>query len=407
MSFRILYRPLFSLTIRPGFHLNKGPNEFDDLDASTQKEMLNGFDAFEDLNLGIPNDTREIMSGLGLLAKEMPSGFLVGAPVKEVAANTYQAERPPRDEFVLRFALTARAPDFWNYTNLRLDGTTPSIHYLSNRVHRIAGTFPYLPSPPPLYDAGHNYRPGDLARVSGHPQRFLATQEGAHAEPSPGADPNWVELSSRNYLSESDRISLRPAVFEFELPTDTATHAWIDLISENGTIHQVGQAIAGPGAVIPSVSVSAEQIPSGLYLLQVNGLDGGGYFNHFEPTYIDSELATKRVFAVVEIAHDPASPLGDYRLFEDTTDFELRHPEYQIHLLNRHTYWRYQFVTPRASDVVLVDIEKVDGEYVTRVAMPLTRGLERVRLTGEQLLPNPSVDRITPSANRVYSDIYI
>ena len=127
----------------------------------------------------------------------------------------------------------------------------------------------------------------------------------------------------------------------------------------------------------------------------------------FENVYIDAGFSAVGVFAIVELFHEPGEALGDFRLYDETAGFRLREPEFIVHLLNRHTYWRYHFPNPPAPETDLGDLEQIGDHFVTKRFMPLTRGVERVELGDDTLLPNPSGGPIVPEADRLYSDIYV
>lgn len=408
MAFQIHYRPLCVVSIRHGFHLNKGREEFDDLAEADRTRKLAGFDIFDDLRLHVPGDTSAALSGFGLLLKPTPTGFILGAAVEEPAPGVFVPRHVPGSAYRLRFALRARAPFFWDYTNLDLGPRDHSIYYLSNRAGELDGTFPFLSAPPPVYAHGTIYRAGDVVRRSpAFEERFLAARTGALGAPA-ASDPNWVQLGRRNYLNMADRTALHPPIFPFRFPPNTATEAVIDLVAPDGTIHHVGSSVAPAGQTLEDFTIDARALPAGRYLLQVNGLDTSGTgFHHFKNVYIDAELSAIGPFAIIELFHEPGETLGDFRLYDEAAGFRLREPEFFIHLLNRHTYWRYHFLNPPGAGTDLGDLEQVGDLFVTKRVMPLTRGVERVGLGGERLLPNPSGGPIVPEADRVYSDIYV
>ncbi len=408
MAFRIHYSPLCVVSIRHGFHLNKGFEEFDDLAEEEKQRKLSSFDIFDDLRLEVPDDTTRMLAGLGLLLKPTPTGFIVGSAVEESAPGVFVPRRIPGRAYRLRFALRARAPFFWDYTNLHLGPSDRAIYYLSNRAGELDGSFPFLSVPPQVYAAGTVYRAGDVVRASDESvERFLAIRTGAHETPT-NDDPNWLKIGRRNYVNTADRAALHSPIFTFRFPPDTVTMAFVDLVALDETVYQVGSTAAPAGETLEEFRIDARAVPPGQYLLQVNGLDiSGNGFNHFENVYIDAELSAIGAFAIIELFHEPGETLGDFRLYDETADFRLREPEFMVHLLNRHTFWRYHFPDPPDHGTDLGDLEQVGDQFVTKRVMPLTRGVERVKFGGETLLPNPPGGPIVPEADRVYSDIYV
>jgi hypothetical protein len=434
MAIRIQYKPLCVVSIRHGYHLNKGFNEFDDLDDVKEKQQkLSRFNIFDDLSLDVPDDTRHTLAGLGMLLKRTSTGFEIAAAAEEVESEpgVFVPRIPPRRAFRLRFVLRARAPFFWDYTNLDLGPRDQKIYYLSNRAGELGGSFPSLAAPPRVYASGTEYRAGDVVRTSPESlQCFVAVRSGALELPesdlddSPECkDPNWCKIGERNYVSSADLATLYPPTFSFPLPSAT-TRASAELIESNDTVHEVGSATAPSGKTLDKLMIDARALPPGQYRLRVSGLeDSGNNFNESLSVYIDPALRASRVFSIVELFHEPVeppepsqAPLGPFRLYEPVDDgFRLRaweaepegKREFRVYLLNRHTFWRYHFSDPPDPEADLGDLERVGDQFVTKRIMPLTRGVERVAFTGDALLPNPPGGPVVPEADRVYSDIYV
>jgi hypothetical protein len=278
-----------------------------------------------------------------------------------------------------------------------------------------------------VYASGTVYLAGDVVRPSPESvKRFLAVRRGAHPAPADEAlswhricpsedasDPN----QPRNYVGAADRATLYPSTFSCRFAPATVTTASAALVGPNETVHEVGSAAAPSGKTLDRLLIDARALPPGQYLLQIYGLDkSGNNFNQTDKVYIDAELQASRVFSIVELFHEPPKldepgepPLGDFRLYDKDANAGLRfrEPEFRIYLLNRHTFWRYHFTKPPESETELGDLESVNGQFVTKRAMPLTRGVARVEFVGNKLLPNPPGGPVVPEADRVYSDIYV
>ena len=410
MAFQIHYRPLCSVSIRHGFHLNKGSQEFDDLSAGDQRRKLAGFDIHDDLRLEVPDDTLRVLDGLGMLVRPTPTGFIVAVEVDEPTPGVFVPRRIPLRGYRLRFVLRARAPHFWDYTNLDLGPREGGIYYLSNRAGESGGSPPSLSLPPVAYATSTVYRAGDVVRASAATTRsFLAVRSGTHAVPGPG-DANWLQLGQRNYVNANDQALLRAPRFRFRFRSDDAVNmALVDLVAADGTTHELGDYRAPAGETLGEIMIDARAVSAGKYLLQINGVDTAhNGFNHSEDIYIDPAFPALGVFSIIELFHQPGDALGDFRFYDEAADFELRSPEFRVQLLNRHTYWRYHFPDPPDPTADLGDLERVGDQFVTKRAMPLTRGVERVEFgAASRLLPNPSNGPVIPEADRVYSDIHV
>ncbi len=405
MGFELHYRPLCDVSIRHGFHLNKGKTEFDDLSANEQKRKLDRFDIFDDLGLFIPDETNQVMRGLGLLAKAGRTGFTVASLVDEPKDGVFIPRRRPRGNFRLRFVLKSRQPLFWDYTNLDLRPRGRDVYYLSNRVDEAGGVFPYLSLPPANYETGTKYIAGDIVRPGeASNSRYIAVT--SHTAPATGMQ-HWLRVGDRNYVNSTDKVRLYPRVFPFTFPDDTVAEAKVSFLPFDGDRYELKPIKAGPGQTLSTVSVDASSVPAGRYDLRVEAIDGSG-FNYAESVYLDSELAAQDAFAIIELFHVAGEALGPFRFYDEASDFRLREPQYQIQLLNRYTFWRYSFPDPVPDGTDLRDLEKAGDRYVTTRIMPLTRGVERIEFAKEDtFLPNPPGGPITVESDRVYSDVHL
>jgi hypothetical protein len=419
-----------SVAVHHSFHLNIGTRAFDELSSAEKRRQLARYDVFEDVHLVVPSDTQRVLAGLGCLLKKVPTGLLL---LQEVAdpdsEGPFVPARVPDREFRLRFVLVGRQPFFWNYTNLGLDASNPSIYYLSNLIGPLGGTFPDLCAPPSEFSAGADYRAGDLVRTRVPVEAtYLAVRAGTLAAPAPDGDASWQKLASHNYLGGADRVAIRRPSFALQVPS-SADIERVELVGLDGT--HFGTKITGEAQRQnqKELFVDAGQTPPGRYTLRLSGHGGDNGLPIVPPLYLDAELAAQRVFAIIELFHAPNADLGDFRLYDQdqATGIILRDPAptFFLRLLNRHTFWRYRFperpsdesptAQPAGEDSAPVPgdhLEKVPGKnwYVTKKAMPLTSGFQEVQFNSTMeapLLPNPSIRHIVPEADRVYSDIHL
>lgn len=406
MAYRIRYAPLFSIAIRHGFHLNEGRDEFEDLPAEKQQRKLARYDWRDDLRLVVPADTQRVLAGLGGVIKTTPDSLLVGVELADGAPGASPIPaRIPVTGFRLRFALRARGPLFWNYTNLSLAPRDASIYHTTNRVGDEGGEFPDLAAPPAVYAAGADYAAGDVVRPApAASARFLSVRAGAHGAPAGGAAA-WLELAARNYLGDRDRVSLRAPRFEIPLAPGLSS-ARAEVVAGDGSVHEVGSSQAAVGQELSAIHVDTGDLPPARYTLNVRDAESDALVQS-EILYIDPELVDAGIFAVIEIAHVPGGTLGDYRLYDEAAGHRLRSPQFVFRLLNRHTYWRYRFSEAPAPGTDLGDLEEIAGQFVTRNAMPLTSSVQSVAFDDDKLLPNPTVRHIIPESDRVYSDVQV
>jgi hypothetical protein len=431
MAFRIHYRPLCTVNLRHGFHLNKGFEEFDELPPAEQKRQLARYHAFGDLRILVPPDTHQALRGLGCLVKIVSTGFIVLAEVGRRMSEDgpFVPTRIPGAAFRLRFILVTRQPHFANYTNLGLGARDravdeTAIYYLSNRAVQLGGEFPDLSAAAADFVPGVEYSAGDVVRTeSSIDATFLAVRFGEHAAPPAGGDSNWLKLGSHTYVSGSDRIPLRSSLSSILLPLGADVRK-VELVALDGKAYQA-EIIARVEKMEQQkvqVHIDVRHVPAGRYNVRVTGIAEESV-QPTGPFYLDRGFPTQSALAVVELFHETGNGLDDFSLYNETVDqgVFLRDPapEFFVRLLNRHTFWRYRFPDNPLREGMLAHpgdhLEPFPEQatwYVTKEAMPLTRGFQEVRFgNGAEslLLPNPSVNHIlpVPQDGCVYSDVYV
>lgn len=424
--FHIQYAKLFELDIRHGYHLNNGTVDFDDIaDEKLKASKLAAFDPFGDLALRIPADTRRLMAGLGLLARTTSTGLTVLSECESEEIELDGADtkvnfvrREPDLPYRLRFVLTSRDSRLWNYTNLaeRLWGTRRYIYVLSNRLAAANGRFNYLAAEPPTYAIDVEYLPGAVVKTNeASKDRFLATlvDKGIATPPNDSGN-TWRKVGKHNYVGRNDAYPLLAPIHTLKINKNNVASAITKLTSWDGNTFDLEEYKTQDGDTLSEITVNTENVTPGLYTLKGEGKDSGGSdaWQFSERVYIDAELAGQDVVAVVEIEHTSNdAALDQFRLYREVNGrLILRSPEFRMQLLNQHTFWRFHFAKPPADGADLGDLEKVDDEYISKKAMPLTRGLQDIGVgsdTNKTNLPNPDVGRIAPTSARLYSDVYV
>ena len=395
MGFRVRFEPLFEVIIRHGFHLNgqmsNGRVEFDALPPEIRRRRLSQFNLWDDLRLTIPEDTKQTLSGMGCVLAKTRVGFKVGTEVKESKAP-FTPVRAPDRAFRIRVILETTSQQFGIFTNIRPDRSRSTTYFLSNRtgesVKEGNRTFRYLSRRENDYVADKSYFAGDIVRKDdqGTPTTYLSDQDGKHSEPS-DASP-WIKLLHANYLSDSDNLP----VFEFATLADPKVSSIKFTALDPPSYERVFPAKSFHeivGAVSP-----------GRYGLETQTIDN---VTSTRQAYVDPGLLGKNTFAVLEIFHIPGDSLGEFRLYDESANHSLKQPTFMVRLLNRHTFWRYHFnVPPDANGGDL------DSKFVTKKAMPLTRGMQKIHNgNSAKLLPNPTTDQVFPEENRIFSDVHV
>ena len=370
------------------------------LDPAEQERKLSRSDLFDDVRFTVPDETQKTLGGLGCVLRTTPIGFVIGTEANK-AGGAFVPVRIPRTAFKLRVVLEAHASRFWNYTNIA-SFRDRFVYYFSNRAGQLGASSPEISRPERSYESDTEYLVGDV--VQNAAGKFLAIRSGTHPAPTgTDTDANWFALGEHSYATEMDYVKLRFPAFSFQPRLAMEAIDSIRAIDQDGTAVDLDVPAHSRGRPI---LIDASRLPAGQYQLIMAGRDSGDNpIEHSERIYLDPELPKQQVAAIVELFHLPGEDLGDYRFYEDTTGFELRSPTYLIRLLNRHTFWRYQFRVPPEDD--LGDLEKVNGHFLTKKVMPLTRDYQQVKLGGGELLPNASADRIVPEDDRVFSEVHV
>ena len=161
MSFKISYKPFFSLNILHGYFLDKGVLPFDTLDAPTQASILQAYDARSFLSIKPSEETIRLLKGHHMVARSNKNGLTVGISAVE-AAGKWKPELVPSSTLKLTFFLEVTDPLFYNYTNLPLYTHQNQVYYFSNQVVNDHGSSLHLSSPVKPFDSSRPYHAGDL-----------------------------------------------------------------------------------------------------------------------------------------------------------------------------------------------------------------------------------------------------
>jgi hypothetical protein len=400
------------VSFRHGFHLNDGKKEFDDLKIEDQRYKLEKFNLSDFMKMFIPPETQRTLAGLGCITKTTRTGFVVVTEVSNPSSDgPFLPARIPNSPLRLRFVFKVRESQFWNYTNIKLDGVGRAAYHVSNRVNQLNGSFPDLAEPPEVFTADKSYRMGDVVRAEPPSDiRYLAISAGINNSPAGEGDDNWHRIGKGNFVGEKDSVVIRSPMFSYPLPPNTIIDD-VRLVALDGAVNQI-EFTARSSHRQMEISIDASKLPSGRYILKMTGRDAeSNDLSISNPIYLDPQFSTNDIFLIIELFHTPGEQPGKFHLYNEKENYALRQPEFIVRLLNRHTYWRYRFRTQLKADFKPGEqFEKVNGNYVTRHAMPLTRGIQKIVIgegEGAMLLPNPSVNYIFPEQDRVYSDIHI
>lgn len=142
MSYSIQYRELFRVRILHSYFLNKGTEEFKDMDADEQKARLDKYDFRSVFMISPSAETQSIIKGHHLTFRPVSTGFSVWAKV-----NEKDDSRPFIDlanDLSLTFLLRIKDPDFFNYTAPKLDSSGRLFLFSNKKTDSEPSGFPLI-----------------------------------------------------------------------------------------------------------------------------------------------------------------------------------------------------------------------------------------------------------------------
>jgi hypothetical protein len=322
---------------------------------------------------------KDIMQDYGLIFGETAKGFAVFCEVRKEQDNKDHPLRPFDEPITLSFLLSSGNPFFLNYSELPLDGESAGIYHLHN--------------------INNNQQGGSI----------LLTSD-----------------SGSPYLSQKDRIALKPRFFNYSF-TSPDSSAELSITDIHGV--QVAEGTMTPLDGSLTYPVDMRGRSHGRYALSVNGGEKLVF-------YMDDNLAKERVFGIIDIFAGADVPPAN-RFVE--SDGSIAAKSYSIKIDNRKTYWKYAVVLSRHPDIKAEDISITyadasttfsrqavqllpDGKksvpFISEGAIPLrdepVRGIKLELAAGNGLLgignlPNAAISGIkpSPSGDKIFSEIFV
>lgn len=327
-----------------------------------------------------PSSTcQSLLQNYGLLFKKVPYGFLVLYEYEGDKNNPYPV-KPIENDLKFTFTLSLKKPYFINYSALPLDSEQDQIYY------------------------GHNLN--DNPKNS----KLLLTSD-----------------MISGYLTGSDRIYLRPQVFQYTFKSSNSKIS-VEIVDElNNSVYKKNVSVFEGIASFP---VDLRSYRPGKFTLKIDGVQELVF-------YADSELIGKNIFAIVEIFKNSSVPSA-YR-FTDTNN-NVVEKTYTLRIDKRSTYWKYYITLKYNSQIAPEDLSIAHPDplvgFTRQVTELLPDGLSaapflsdtELALVDEPVrsiqlhkagsngnaivlidhLPNPSVMYLKPdnTDNKIYSEIF-
>ncbi len=360
MSFRISYRPLCNVNILHGYYLH--PNDLSGNILSVVKQRKISASLSESGNYTILNDlsitptstTQQLMTGYRMVFRDNPFGFSLWLQAKEHTSAAFSPFIPFSEPLRLSFQLQVKQTSFWNFTNLSLDDTSGSLYYFSNQASNSSGGTQYL-------------------------------------------------NSAGAYVSNSDRVTVRPNIFSLDVAALGLEEISFVLAND---IHrsEITCKAESAGSSLETCNLDWSQSPTGQYSLTAFNADGVEIPMLVEQFYLNTGDMLANTLAIIDIFYLPSVDFNSYALLDSADNRTLLGPEYTLWWQNRLTHWRYLFDKPQSvspdpnGDVMFTDPEQT--QLVTRSIQPLISGHRPIRfrhniagteINEETLLPNPGV----------------
>ncbi len=305
------------------------------------KYFANGF--CNDFTIIPSAKTQVVLRGNKMIAKQYGNKLYTGIQVED-ADDANNADKPfitPSADLQLTFFLQLNNPLFFNYTNLPFTYQTRKVYYFTNRNNNVSNGKNFLSQFVP-YDNNKAYLPGDLA-PNGAGLMFQCISSCTGIAPSAANSINWMRIDINRYMSESDALHWIPSVstYSFDTPQENAV---INVLGFNTTAGDYSTNVFSqtvsfdPDANVSSFTLKLSLLPPGKYQLTINGVE--------QWIYINDELRSKPVYAVIDIFND-ISLAANYALLDSSTlnspldGSILKSPLYSINFLNRATIWKY------------------------------------------------------------------
>lgn len=142
MSFSITYKPFFSLNLHHLFFLNKGVDEFLEMNEDDKEKQLDAYDVADFFELLPTLETHQKLRGHHLIFKKTSGGFSVFVKIRD--DNDKAPFISCDDNLSLTFSVKLGASFFYNYTNLKLENAGKLYYFSNRRLSSEANTFPLI-----------------------------------------------------------------------------------------------------------------------------------------------------------------------------------------------------------------------------------------------------------------------
>lgn len=417
--------------------------------------------------------TKRVLRAHDLIFKPTQVGFMIVVKVLDRPGSDKNPTFSQFNERVkLSFFLRVKDTNITNITNIPLPEFSKYLFYCSN-LQAVANTLKidgqdrhFLSKPLPGFEAGRDYKMGDLIRASGKVYEVIKADKAGSDPSQAGATrphPGWEEGKNSQYVTGADReIYVKKALlFDYEGPNRApGQEVWFSLQNQFG--EQIGMGFK---------AVNGEEVPIGRAVYPETGEklkhsfiitdQAEGLYSLYlgpdklEQFYLVPAGEVAAPLGVIELFHTPPgqeqliaegeaptveeTPVEETSIpkipdgfgfidIEEEADRPLYFPRpivYNLHFKSRLTYWHYIFSDKKMPTVKLgrphplsMALEKIqiakkkdnNGKYI----MDSNGKHVIVEVTGEVsgaiLLPNPTdlnIQKVEQPEDKYISKIYV
>lgn len=421
----IIYKRLFEIKILHEYYLSESAtNNYFSLPENQRDTLLNNkimnqsYNIWNDLLIKPTQATLDILKGNQLRFVSTKSGFMIGARVRSEINNAGVEEFSPvikiDPETEMNFHIGLRNQYFNNYTNLKLNRSTPAIHFFTNKNPNGDKVFPSLSRPVQPFTFSTTYEMGELAVISGMVKQAVTQTNSSTAG-------NWEDTKGEGFVNEADRILL-PHVFNYSFPRTTSTAQFV-LKEGSGAI--VKDILLKSDSAVRNYALDlrtdkdGKTIKDGEFTLDAID-DTGSSKDH--NLLLSEEKYIAKGFGTINISTNPSDP--EFRLLKASGalitertngNITTAHPVFEIRLKSRQTVWRYISRNGKSLSAIGKSPDHLDnlaGALHSKSPRPLLSTpieFERTDPNNDNsiFLPNPENTSIHMDQARHYSNIYV
>ncbi|GAA4460500.1 hypothetical protein GCM10023189_35710 [Nibrella saemangeumensis] len=273
-------------------------------------------------------DCEKVMTGAGLRIKSFGNKLYVIVRTED----DLEPFQPLPQPGLLSFYMQSGDGDFFQYSNLPLNGASGSRFYFQNTEAAVVDGIKYLHGLHPVFDNSKAYTVGQFVMSpAGECHECLVNL--APGTSSLGNAAHWHQVGKVAYVDQAHSQTFTGTVTNVPV-SPAAAQVTVEVFGRNDTDLQLNQLRHSQTwvyeAPVSTQAVSFAGLPEGLYKLRINGVDHLRY-------YTADRLSADNI-GLIQIFTNDTVP-ADYRLLDATGQF--RSPVFTIRMAPVSPLWQY------------------------------------------------------------------